>query len=491
MLDAMYWAPAIMRPLFMVTGLLLAVFVGFQLGAGSIFGPIILCGGLGYVLLATLLRCHWEAIFIGLLVMGYLVGNRGFAQLMPPGGLPMLPGEAGVLVVMTALLLRVPLRRDLPFRLTPLALLLGFWIFTSSLHMIFDLPKAGFTAIRDFAMVYYAVFFYGGMSLATRKESVRVLEWALGIGFALMCVGFLIFTINQDWFYQLSYNGAPVIFYKGDLVAISLAGAIPFYYGVATRCKGRLEKTGLMLLMGLSAGVLFLTLSRAAMLGLALVLGLMTLAGHWRVLPRLALLGLLGAGLVIAGDLLGERTVAESQLYGAFEHMVSLVDIGGDYDYQNPNSLDTGDNNRFRLVWWRSLTEHVLNQAPVQGLGFGYDLANPFIETYYPQGNDSFRTRSPHNFMLTVFGRTGLFGLLCWAGILLVIAVRTWRLMRDQSAGTPLSRPFVFQLMAIAIFVGSLFQVVLEGPMGAVLFWLLLGLGQMKSPPSDETEAEM
>jgi len=474
----MYWTPAIMRPLLMVTGLLLAVVLGLQLGAGSILMPLVLCGGLAYVILASILRCHWEAIFIGLLVFGYLFGNRGFAQLMPPGGLPLLPSEAGVFVVVSALLLRIPLERDFPFRLTPLALLIAAWGFVSGLHLIFDLPRSGLWAIRDFAMVYYAVFFFAGMSLARRDASVRIIEWALGVGFALMSVGYLIFLAAPELFLLLSYRGSPVIFYKGDLVGIFSAAGVLFFYGVSTRCEGRLEQICLTLLMGLSAGVLFITLARSAMVGLALGLLLLVMAGHWKILPRLLLLGVVGAGVIVAGDLLRERTVAESQLYGAFEHGVSLVDFTGEYDYQNPDSRDTGDNNRFRMVWWRSLIEHVMERAPLQGMGFGYDLANPFVEEYYPEGNETFRTRSPHNFLLSVFGRTGLIGLLCWALILIAIAAHTWRQLRQQTGKQPLGRAFTFQLMAIVFFLGALFQVVLEGPMGAVLFWLLLGLAQ-------------
>lgn len=461
----------------MIVGLMLALVVGWQLGSGSLFIPVVCCGGLAYVILVSLLRCHWEAVFIGLLIFGYLFGNRGFAQLMPPG-LPMLPGEAGVLLVTLALCLRLPLERDFPFRINALTVFLLLWAGTSAVHMIFDLPRGGFMAIRDFAMVYYALFFFGGMSMGRREKSVLVLEWSLGLGFAFMCIGYLIFLAAPEAFLQLSYRGAPVIYYKGDLVGIFAAAAIPFYYGVSTRRENMLEKLGLTLLMGLAAGVLFLTLARSAMVGLAVGLFLMTFAGHFRVFIRLFLVGVLGIGVVIAADLMQERTLAESHIYGVFEHTVSLVDFGGHYDYQNPDSLDTGDNNRFRLVWWETLTKHVMEHGPVAGMGFGYDLANPFLAEYYPTGNQTFRTRSPHNFLLSVFGRTGLIGVLCWALMLAAITFQCIWLVRRQKAKEPLGRQLMYQIMAIVIFIGALFQVVLEGPMGAVMFWLLLGMAQ-------------
>ncbi|MEO0794527.1 MAG: O-antigen ligase family protein [Verrucomicrobiota bacterium] len=477
MLRAMYLAPAVVRPMVTVGGMLAAVALGLQFGWGSIIEMVVICAALAYGLLAAVFRCRWESLFIGLLVFGYLVGNRGFAQFMPIG-LPLLPGEAGVLIVAVALVVRVPLERDFPFRLTALTVLIGFWIATSAVHMLFDLPSSGFLAIRDFAMVYYALFYFAGVSLADHRNSILVIEWALGIGYFLMSLGWMLSSLWPTIFDWLTWKGIPLIFYKGDLVGMFAATGVLFYYGLIERSRDRIERIGLTILMGVSAGTLALSMSRAAMLGLAFAILVLLIAGRWQILVRLAVVGLVGSCLVIASDMLQGRDLNESPLYGMFEHSVSLIDFSGTYQYQNPDSIDTGDNNRFRIVWWESLFDHVMEKAPIQGLGFGYDLANPFIQEYYPLGNETFQTRSPHNFLLSVFGRTGFIGVIFWALILIVWISQTWSKTRNAWLEKHAGRALIYNLMAWAIFIGAIFQVVLEGPMGAVLFWLFLGLSQ-------------
>ncbi|WP_309387788.1 O-antigen ligase family protein [Cerasicoccus frondis] len=461
----------------MIAGLLLAVLLGWQAGTGSLGVTLLFTAGLAYVVIVSVTRCHWEAPFMAMLIVGYLVGNRGFAQLMP-GGLPLLPGEAGVMVAVIALALRIPLERDLPFRFNAVTGFLLLWILTSSVHMLFDLPRMGFTAVRDFAMVYYAVIFFAGLSLARNARSLQVLEIGIAVGFYLSCIGYVIFLLRPDWFSLITYRGSPIIWYKGDLMGIFAAAGIFYFYVLSLRFRHPAAKAFLLLGMGACAGALFLSLARSAIVGAAVGVVIMVLAGHWRIVPKLIIVGILGAGMVIGADLLRENRLTESPLYAAFEHGVSLVDVTGRYDYQNPDSVDTGDNNRFRLVWWRSLTQHVFEHGPVFGLGFGYNLANPFVQEYFPTGNDRFSARSPHNFMLTVFGRTGLVGVACLGLLFLFLGGQLIRMVIRQKAKEPIARPLLYTTMALVIFIGALFQVVLEGPMGAVLFWLFLGLGQ-------------
>ena len=64
-------------------GLLLAALLGIQVGEGSWGLPVMLAGigvlAFAYALLFRGLRV--EAVVLGLLLFGYIVGNRGFAQL--------------------------------------------------------------------------------------------------------------------------------------------------------------------------------------------------------------------------------------------------------------------------------------------------------------------------------------------------------------------------------------------------------------------------
>jgi hypothetical protein len=79
---------------------------------------------------------------------------------------------------------------------------------------------------------------------------------------------------------------------------------------------------------------------------------------------------------------------------------------------------------------------------------------------------------------VTILGRLGLVGLLIFLGFLGLLATRTWRVVRDPESDATQ----VAQWIALwPIIVSACFGVVLEGPMGAVLFWTLLGIAVQES----------
>ena len=81
----------------------------------------------------------------------------------------------------------------------------------------------------------------------------------------------------------------------------------------------------------------------------------------------------------------------------------------------------------------------------------------------------------------------GLVGLLALAALVAALAVRTWRAMRN-----PLTARTSLGLWAgvWTIFVSACFGVVLEGPMGAVVFWSLLGILNASEPDDSSVAPE-
>jgi O-antigen ligase len=107
---------------------------------------------------------------------------------------------------------------------------------------------------------------------------------------------------------------------------------------------------------------------------------------------------------------------------------------------------------------------------PWLGMGWGYDLAENFERLYYPEGNDEFAARSPHSIFVTLFGRTGAVGLIAFAAVTGAILVRSVKSIRAKRESAYL------WAAVLVILSSSAFAVVLEGPMGAVIFWAMLGL---------------
>src|SRR4051812_49184376 len=89
-----------------VIAALLAVWLAFDVAQGAIVLPLVVTAiGLAAIL-TRLTGISIDAIAISFLLLGYIIGNRGFAQLMPVPGVPLLPAEMGLAVASACLLWR-------------------------------------------------------------------------------------------------------------------------------------------------------------------------------------------------------------------------------------------------------------------------------------------------------------------------------------------------------------------------------------------------
>lgn len=457
-----------------------------QAGEGAVLIPGLLTALIAYLILCVWRGVTFETVFSVVLVIGYFSANRGFAQLAPVSGLPLFLGEIGLGLGLGMIALRTAIAKRLPFPLTPLASALIVWMIAAGLHLFIDLRHWGILALRDFAMIFYALFFFIGFTIGQHERSRQLLINGYLIGLALMFVIYPLFSAFEAFFtYELTFRGIPVIYFKGDLVGIyGAAGSVLFFW------KYRQSKNVVFLIGAIGCvAMVGLTLSRAAMLGLVLAMGLMWLARARSYTLFLASTAVAGFVVLTGYYAVNETPVRETQLYSLYEHARSIVDVGGTGEYQGSRSTDTGDNNRFRLVWWRALTEETLREAPLFGFGFGYNLANPFIREYYPGADtEVFTARSPHNFLLTLFGRTGIIGFGLFLIVLTLIAGQTKSLIGQARREGTIPETLALQIAIWVVFIGAVLQVVLEGPMGSIPFWLLLGLSQVELTQTSNTK---
>jgi O-antigen ligase len=212
--------------------------------------------------------------------------------------------------------------------------------------------------------------------------------------------------------------------------------------------------------------------NRASLLAAVIASLLLLLTGHWRIPAQQG--ALIGAGLaaVVALATLSQSEWAQRKLHGLEDRLSSIVDFSGSNKYTSEESSNTGDNNRFRMVWWATVAQETWDRNPAFGLGFGYDLAKAFIQEYSPEATDEFTARSPHSIFVTAFGRMGLAGLATWLLLCGFLAHRMWSALRRSTD------PVQWSLWCASgmILITASFGVVLEGPMGAVVFWILVGL---------------
>src|SRR5687767_14247549 len=75
-----------------------AVWLAWQLASAEYVWPVVVGSTMLAASVIVALRVPLGALAVGTLLFGYIVGNRGFAQLMISTRLPLLPAELGLLL---------------------------------------------------------------------------------------------------------------------------------------------------------------------------------------------------------------------------------------------------------------------------------------------------------------------------------------------------------------------------------------------------------
>lgn len=460
-----------------------AVWLAWQLASGDFLWPavttvIAVTASLVFVFGVTL-----DSLVVGLLLFGYLVGNRGFAQLMPSAHLPLLPAEIGLALAGSWLLVQSARDRTLPFRRDLLNMCLLTWLVAGSVRVLFDVRPYGFVALRDYAMIYYAAFFFIAQHAAAGESRRFLLRMLLAASIVQPIAAALVEAFPEFFLSKLTVRGVPLIYFKGDLArTFTAVSAFLLFFlmrGFHRLWAWPLATAELVYVIGGD--------NRASMLGALAALGWLALSRARRFVWAQGAVIAAALFVLSAVALLTENRWARVKFDSMVERVVSIADFMGQGTYSTEESGTKGDNNRFRAVWWRTVIEDAMDQNPVFGLGFGYDLARNFLREYNPDMAEDFTARSPHSIVVSTFGRMGLVGLAVLVAFVAILSVRTWRIIRQPDAS---AETLGIWAAVWVIFVSACFGVVLEGPMGAVVFWSLLGIGCTPPPATPEAADE-
>ncbi len=462
-------------------GLALACFLAVELAQGEFFWVSLAAAGALLVVAARVSPWPLPSTALWVLLAGYLLGNRGFAQIAPAASLPLFPAELTLLLAAPLLLWRWARTREPWADRSPLSLALLAWIFFGGARLVPDLPVHGLTAVRDFATFAYAGFFFLGFQAARCPTWPAAWLGLLRWGSLALLPLFLAFETFPTFFLDtLLWRGNPLLYYKADLVGTFLGlGAVVWFLDRPPRQRGPL-----LIALLLVAGVL-LTRNRAALFGLTGAVTVLSLRGRSGLTRAVLIAGCLALGGLTVAVETGLTRWADTPVPALAERLRSFVDFSGERPALDESVESKGDNNRFRTVWWQAVIQETLTTSPVLGLGFGHDLSAGFLRAYYPDSWEEFTARSPHSIFITLFGRTGWLGL---AGFLLILAAAA-PLLRVHTQPDASVAGLVASLATLILLLSASFGVVLEGPMGASFFWSSLGLAHGLARPRRPAQA--
>lgn len=403
------------------------------------------------------------------LIVGYLAMGRSFAYL----GLPWLSLYVGELALAAFLLfgpetkgghwLYVARRTPELRRFWSLLMMLLAYGALEALRGVFAGYPA-FTAARDTAFNYYPLFLFLGIWVGLRERDllsrvVRVLAWWNG----LYGLTYALFLGRVPWTMPGTANAASAVqlFGQPGGSAIALLGLIALEPQL--RRVWHLVALNLAVLLGVQV--------RAEWVAFAV--GLLVFAWCTKRIKQLALAGAFVAALVgvmyvaridlPSPETRGGRISAESIVARA------AAPISRDFASELAPDEDVAQfagNATWRLVWWGEIWNRVNTglSSTLFGLGYGYPIGelNPFIEP-----GEFIQT--PHNSLFYALAFSGWFGVALFALLQLEIRrqlLRSYRISRQ---------PFGLICWS-AVLAGSMFEGFFEGPMGAIPFYLLVGI---------------
>lgn len=367
-------------------------------------------------------------------------------------------------VVLVILLLRLfvwPGRFRIRFGSLPAKVLLVYFavgLFTLGRSVVAGHPLL--LTMRDFAIAFYSLFAFVGFAVVRSWAAVRRAFLFFLLGAVLSCFGAIAWLLHQP--------EARRYLSPGDYVLAAFLGIL-----IATDRKVIGPTIGYSLAGLLAVGVI-LSNARTVYVELAFMLGLMALFGPRirRRVRRVRLKVALGAlaTVVCVAAILAQTAVGSGFIDRSLQQF-----LAGTLNYENdPNAV-------FRLAAWGE-TLSIAAQHPLLGIGYGVVL-DPFTYVMAKNGPGTDAVYSvdvdtrPHNTYLTVLYQMGLVGLLSLTVVLLYFFTSGWRTLRrlkDHERSTWLYVALIAQF-AMVLYGG--FNLFLETPFSASIFWLGLGIG--------------
>ncbi len=462
------------------------IFLAFALGGGvlvAVLGPI---GGavvVGLLIAVSLfLAGSYHPFWISILVLltGYQFMGKGFAYF---GVYPAYVSELGMMLGMYTLMLsifskKIRINTNFPKGILALMCLLLVWSFARSIPYF---AEHNFDAVRDVMLIGYA--FYAliiGLIIPPNAIEKFFAWYKKVIPFFLLCVPAII-LLTFAFELPIRFPGSPVglIHNKAGDVGVHMAGAITFAILRLDKFQGKSWSNAFVWILWMMWGAglgLAGAISRGGMVSNAMALMIV-----FSFRPKSKIHQPIVIGIVALWVLLLTGAYSDLKVSGLSDHhreisaeqvvnnIISVVSDGGDESKGGVEGTE-----EWRISWWTDIIGYTFNGEHFWlGRGYGPNLAD--LDGYQvPEGD----LRSPHNAHMTILARSGVPGFVLWLSLLGSFAL--WMIYHVVSnwRSNPWKSKIALWLLAYtaAVTTNASFDVFLEGPMGGVWFWCLIGI---------------
>jgi O-antigen ligase len=426
---------------------------------------IVLAGvcGVAYAAMA-LSDARLPRLVLTAFLAGLLIANKSFATL---GVGEIYVMEVGLGLAVLGVLLHPVTRARVASSNLPLIALTGF-LLLGGLNLARG-TEHGVLALKDSVINFYAVAVILPVALFPDLAAATAFLRRL---LPPLVIGSIAFSAIQA-LSLAGVGGSPILEMTNPTVTAAAAAGLLFV--ILGRRPFDLGAAAVAFVL---AGAIAIGLSRSVWVGCVLAA-----VALWAVarLDRARLARVATVGVISAAALLTVLALADARAPRLLQaEVVSFL-----FRPSEDSADNAVGNARWRLTAWNDLIDGRIRDNVVFGEGFG----RPALEESSVTANDE-RVQA-HNGFLTYALREGLVGLaifLLLVGAGLARCVRAARLTDSAR-----ERAFALALLgALCVYLGDIaFAVVIEGPMGGIPFWLLVGLTFMLAPaPQFRAEPE-
>jgi hypothetical protein len=412
----------------------------------------------------------WQVLVL-LALTPYIILNYGFDNFAVGFSVPL--GELLMFLGLGLAILSMPrgflgnLLRD------PVIACLFALLVLSGAHLLVDVPRYGFYAIRDSSVFVEAIFLIAGLAWSKNSRNIRLFAYWM---FCVLLVN-LIYTYTFPWNERIQamspssgiFHAVP-LFGNYEQNGVFLVAGVLFCIWLGPSLIAWPRWVFLVLAVAQLGGLAILQL-RSMYVGIVLVLVLLLFLGETRKMAGIAYALAWGLGGVLA--LLLAVTSLGIKLQGRMgpvdlsfieDHAATVLDLG-DSNARMSHDVDRGD-------WYGEVWDRVRSSPAnmVVGEGFGQALIDFENEQGIP-------VRQPHNTSLTVLARLGFLGLGIWLLFLVLLAKRYVQFLRLRTASPGISSLVLWLLMySVLAFMFTSVQPEFEFSHGAIPFFFMQGL---------------
>ena len=408
--------------------------------------------------------CRYLKFLFLILLSGYATLGKGFAYLhLNIFGIPLYIGEIflffGIYFVLKNLLSN---KFDL-LQLLPIFAFLSWSLFIT----ILSFPKYGLECLRDSAMCYYSLFcviVYILLQKAGNHD--KLISLFLFIFPFIIIFHFLALLINISPITAIVSDDIPLVFTKYGDLAVWIVASILFILFFYNRLNS--FRVIIYLVCGLILIIMVGLTNRGGFLALLISIGssllFLPLQKKIKILFFLVYIFL---NIIIVNGLFSTHK-NENHFEKIYRRTLSA------FFHDSSEGRLKGTVN-WRISFWKTLIIKTTFNSNKLLLGHGF---GPNLAANYKFGLANVRrpNKHPHNYTINIFARTGIIGLLLWVFLNCFYVIK---LFSAYSRSYGIIKKLIIWLFCIwlASIINSSFDAYLVGPMGAIPFWIFMGLG--------------